>query len=107
MHAGSPSLIVACMHPSLLVGTTRALLLHTIRYSSVLSSFLPCTFSRLKDSVYCCLALALGAHNLDSSAIDLAYINRDFLCQLWVPREASEVDTRTWNPTVVALHRGH
>jgi hypothetical protein len=45
----------------------------------VLSSFLPYTFLCLKYSVYCCPALALGAHNLDSSAIDLSYINREFL----------------------------
>jgi hypothetical protein len=43
-------------------------------------------FLRLKDSVYYCLALALGAQPLDSSAIYLVYINRDCLCHLWDQR---------------------
>jgi hypothetical protein len=43
-------------------------------------------FLRLKDSVYFCLALALGAQPLDSSDIYLVYVNWDCLCHLWDQR---------------------
>jgi hypothetical protein len=102
MHAGSPSLIVASIHPVPPCRHNTCLLLRAINYTSVLSSFPPYTFSRLKVSVYCCLALALGAHSLDSSYIDLAYLNWDFFCHLWVQIEASQVNPRTRSLTAVA-----
>jgi hypothetical protein len=70
----------------MLVGTTLALLLHAIPRPSVLSSFLPYTILTSQNSVYCCLALALGAQPLDSRTIYLVYINRDCLCHLWDQR---------------------
>jgi hypothetical protein len=92
MHAGSPSLIVACkrpLHPCwhnncLIVCTLYPILAFSLVFYLEL-------FLRLKDGVYCCLALALGAHTVDSSATDLVYINRDCLCHLRVQRRQAKL----------------
>jgi hypothetical protein len=93
LHAGSPSLFIdACWlpFPYCCVHAPRPSLLgQHLPYCCALYNVLALSlvsFLTLKDSVYCCLALALGDHNLDASAIDLAHIYRDCLCHLWVQR---------------------
>jgi hypothetical protein len=51
-------------------------------------------FSRFNYSIYCCLALALGDHILDSRTIDLVYINQDCLHHLWVGRYQTNLTPR-------------
>jgi hypothetical protein len=97
LRAGSPSLIIDARRPHFPYCCVHApppsLLAQHLPYCCTLYPILAfclvfyLTLSlRLKDSAYCCLALALGAQTLDSSAIDLVYINRDCLCHLWDQR---------------------
>jgi hypothetical protein len=97
LRAGSPSLFIearrlpfpyCCVHarpPSLLAQHLPycCTLYPIVEFSLV---FYLTLSLRLKDSVYRCLALALGAQPLDSNAIYLVYIKRNWLCHLWDER---------------------
>jgi hypothetical protein len=90
LRAGSPSLFIEARRLPIPYCCVRApppsLLAQHLPYCCTLYPVLAFSlvfyltlFFRLKDSVYFCLALALGAQPLDSSAIYLVYIDRDCL----------------------------
>jgi hypothetical protein len=114
LRAGSPSLFIdarrlpvyyCCVHApplSLFAFYTKNLpyyrTIHLILAFSLVSYIT--LFFCLNGSVYCFLDLALGARTIDSSAIDLVYINRDCLGHLWDQRRQAKLTNEIYNLTM-------